>query len=595
MVSKEELTEMGLEDFRIFVGFLWNHLGLPKPTPLQLNIAHYLQYGPDLSMIQAFRGAAKTWLTGAYVGWNLLWRPEMKIMLVSASQRHADGLSLFIKGMFEEIDIMQHLADGRRWANDQFDMRNIPFDPTPSVKSIGLKGQLTGSRAHLIIPDDIEVPANSLTDHMKEDTRERTKEFRSVLHPRGKMKWLGTPQVEDSLYNELPRLGYDLQIWPSRVPTSKDEYLKEFVTLGEEGEIVERVQRCALAPMIQRMMDDPSIARLTPTEPSRFDEKDLASREIEYGRSGFQLQYMLNTQAAAAEIHPLKLRNLIVDSVDHDMAHIKYVWSNIGDNSMKNGPSGFEGDKCYYPVWRSSDLAEFTGCVMAIDPSGKGKDETAYAIMKQLYGYLFLVEVGGFLDGFGEVTLTNLAERGAYWGVSDVVVEKNYGGGMFSSLLFPKMELAGCKAQIHDPIAGGVVKEFRICDTLEPLTGSHRLIVDQNVLESDINEAVSRGTNAYSFIHQYTRMIKEKGAIAHEDRLEAVQMAASFFEDRVRIGANKGVERHRNKLLNQEIRSWFKEVPGKSVTLGLERLRRARRRNKQGKSTIWRNKPKGVR
>ena len=588
MVNKEQLTEMGLEDFRVFVGMLWHHLGLPKPTPLQLNMASYLQHGPNFSMIQAFRGAAKTWLTGAYVGWTLLWEPSTKIMLVSASQGHADGLSLFIKGMLEEVPVLTHLAVGRRWANDKFDVNSIAFDPSPSCKSVGLKGQLTGSRADLIVPDDIEVPTNSLTEHMREDTRERTKEFRSVLKPGGKIKWLGTPQVEASLYNGLPGLGYDMQIWPARVPANRDEYMKEFVQLGSKGEIVGREIRCALSPMIQRMMDDDSVLVGDPTEPSRFHEEDLGGRELEYGRAGFQLQFMLNTQAASAESHPLKLQNLMVDALDGEMAHVKYVWGNHPDACMKNGPIGFEGDKCYYPVWRSTEMTEYSGTVIAIDPSGRGKDETAYCVMKQLFGYLFIMEVGGFVDGFSEMTLSRLAERAAFWKVNDVVTEANYGGGMFASLLQPKLIEAGCKAMLHDPIAGGQMKESRICDTLEPLMGAHRLIMSRDVLESDIREASQRNTTKYSLIYQMTRMMREKGAIAHEDRLETVQMAASFFEDRVRISTSRGVERHRAKLLNKELAAWNKEVPGQSYNIISKPKRRSAR------SRIWRRKPRGM-
>ena len=589
MVNKEQLTEMGLDDFRIFVDILWAHLGLPKPTPLQLNMANYLQHGPNFSMIQAFRGAAKTWLTGAYVGWSLLWEPSMKIMLVSASQGHADGLSLFIKGMLEEVPVLTHMAVGRRWANDKFDVRGISFDPSPSTKSIGLKGQLTGSRADLIVPDDIEVPTNSLTQHMRDDTRTRTKEFRSVLKPGGKIKWLGTPQVEDSLYNQLPGLGYDMQVWPARVPADRDDYMKEFIKRDAKGAIVGREMRCSLAPMIQRMMDDDDVLVGDPTEPTRFHEEDLAGRELEYGRAGFQLQFMLNTQAASAESHPLKLNDLMVDALDEKMAHVKYVWGNDADSKWSEGPIGFEGDKCHFPVWRSPEMTEYTSTVIAIDPSGKGKDETAYTIMKSLYGYLFVMEVGGFLDGFSEMTLTGLAERAAYWKVNDVVAEANYGGGMFTSLLEPKLIAAGCKAEIHDPVAGVVMKEQRICDVLEPLMGSHRLIISRDVFESDIREAQLRNTTKYSVIYQMTRMMREKGALAHEDRLETMQMAASFFEDRVRVNANKGVERHKAKLLAKEIKGWHKEVPGQSHTLGIRRPKRTSRA-----SRIWRRKPRGM-
>ena len=132
------------------------------------------------------------------------------------------------------------------------------------------------------------------------------------------------------------------------------------------------------------------------------------------------------------------------------------------------------------------------------------------------------------------------------------------------------------------------MKESRICDTLEPLMGSHRLIVNRQVLEDDIREAQQQNTVKYSLIYQLTRMMREKGALAHEDRIETVQMAASFFEDRVRMNANKGVERHRAKLLDAELKTWQKDIHGQSHTFGTRTRKRGR------PSKIWRRKPRGM-
>jgi hypothetical protein len=71
------------------------------------------------------------------------------------------------------------------------------------VKSAGLTGQITGSRADYIIADDIEVPKNSFTHVLRERTAELVKEFDAILKPGGRVVYLGTPQVEASLYNKL--------------------------------------------------------------------------------------------------------------------------------------------------------------------------------------------------------------------------------------------------------------------------------------------------------------------------------------------------------------------------------------------------------
>jgi len=49
-----------LKDFRNFLHMAWKHLGLPKPTPMQYDIARYLQSGPRRCVVEAFRGVCKS-------------------------------------------------------------------------------------------------------------------------------------------------------------------------------------------------------------------------------------------------------------------------------------------------------------------------------------------------------------------------------------------------------------------------------------------------------------------------------------------------------------------------------------------------------
>ena len=43
-----------------------------------------------------------------------------------------------------------------------------------------------------------------------------------------------------------------------------------------------------------------------PTDPDRFDEEDLNKRQLSYGSSGFNLQFMLDTSISDANKYPLK-------------------------------------------------------------------------------------------------------------------------------------------------------------------------------------------------------------------------------------------------------------------------------------------------
>src|SRR5690242_14914795 len=97
MYSNAELEKAGLDDFRVFLRETWSYLGLPEPTRLQYDVANWLQHGPKRSILSAFRGAGKSWMTVAFVLWLLLWNPQLKILVVSANQNLADDFSKFAK------------------------------------------------------------------------------------------------------------------------------------------------------------------------------------------------------------------------------------------------------------------------------------------------------------------------------------------------------------------------------------------------------------------------------------------------------------------------------------------------------------------
>ena len=98
--------------------------------------------------------------------------------------------------------------------------------------------------------------------------------------------------------------------------------------------------------------------------------------------------------------HPLKLSDLIVHEIDEEVANAKLVWGRTRNDQRSTviedlGAVGFTGDAYRSPSWISTEMAPFTGSVMFIDPSGRGKDDTSYAVVKHLHGMLFLTDVGG--------------------------------------------------------------------------------------------------------------------------------------------------------------------------------------------------------
>jgi hypothetical protein len=568
----EEIKAARLDDFRVFLLEVWTFLRLPAPTPMQYDIARTLQHGPERLVIEAFRGIGKSWITAVFVLWCLFCDPNYRVMVTSANQERADAFSTFTKRLITEMPLLQHMEPEGRTSNIAFDVAGSPADQAPSVRSVGITGQMTGGRANLIIGDDVEVPKNSLTHTMRERISELTKEFAAILKTKTteleycpwlqyrRSVYLGTPQVEDTLYNKLKTRGYYIRIWPSEVPESGQKY-------GDN-----------LAPFVRDMVGNVPVG--SPTD-IRFNEEELIGRKIEYGIAGYALQFLLDTNPQNVERHPLKLSDLIIDSVDREMAWTRTVWGNDKQHFLEDLPAGgFDGDGYYGPVWRSDEMLPWQLTVMAIDPSGQGKDETGFCIMRLMYSHLYVVKVGGFKDGYGEDTLKALAMWAQLYKVNDVIIEPNFGGGMFHSLFEPVLhEMQNEDAPEHKarvipaedtPWSRGQ-KELRICDTLEPLVRAHRLTVDRSVVEDDFQQQLDE--QKYSFVYQYTRMMREKDCLPHEDRLESVAMAAQYFVEYLKQNQRIAHEKHKDKLKENEIKKFMKAA---KATFGFGRKGRKR-------------------
>jgi len=529
-----------LKDFRNFTYLVWSHLGLPEPTPIQYDIAHYLQNSPKRSIIEAFRGVGKSYITAAYVVHQLLLNPELKFMVVSASKARADDFSTFTQRIIVELPMCQHLVarDGQRWSKIAFDVAPAKASGSPSVKSVGVTGQLTGSRADIIIADDVEVPNNSMTHMMREKLYETVKEFDAVLKPDGKIIYLGTPQNEMSLYNILLTRGYDMRIWTARYPTL---------------ERAEKAYGGRLAPLLYDSMQKEQKALYgLPTDPKRFDDEDLLERELSYGRSGFALQFMLDTSLSDSNKYPLKLSDLIIYSCDKDTAPEKIVYGIM--KPMLDIPNvGLSGDKFYAPEDTIGRL-DYQGSILAIDPSGRGSDETAYAVVKMLNGYLYVTDAGGVAGGYSQSTLQHLTDLAKINKVNMVLVESNFGDGMFTELLKPYLlKTHPCTLE---EVRHSKQKENRIIDTLEPVMNQHRLVIDPKVIQKDYDSVQSMPPDVgikYMLTYQMTRITKVRGALAHDDRLDVLAMAVQYWVDQMAADADTEIRTRKEELLELEL------------------------------------------
>jgi hypothetical protein len=84
-------------------------------------------------------------------------------------------------------------------------------------------------------------------------------------------------------------------------------------------------------------------------------------------------------------------------------------------------------------MWASDEWTEYTGSIMTIELSGRGEDETNYAVIKYLHGGLYLLDCGGFRSGYSEPVLKALAHIAKENAVNAIVVEPNFADGMCST------------------------------------------------------------------------------------------------------------------------------------------------------------------
>jgi hypothetical protein len=530
-------------DFKVFLWYVMRHVRLPEPTPLQYDMADYIQYGPKRSVIEAFRGVGKSFITSGYVVWRLLKDPECKILVVSASKERADSFSTFTQRLIWEMEGLEYLRPrpDQRQSKISFDVGPATASQSPSVKSVGITGQLTGSRADLIVADDIEVLNNAFTQSARDKLAESVREFDAILKPlpESRVIFLGTPQTEDSLYTKLPDRGYQVRIWPARMP---DEKLRE--AYGD-----------TLAPYVDNLPYELG----QPTDPRRFDDADLIEREASYGKAGFAMQFMLSTALSDLERFPLKVRDLIIMPMDHETAPLRLSWGPNEDKQYKDLPNvAMRGDKMYPPMNVGDITAEYTGSVLAIDPSGRGADETGYAVVKMINGYLYVPAAGGLQGGYDQETLTELSHIAKTHKVNHVVVEANFGDGMFIELLKPIM------AKIHrcaiEEVRSSSQKERRIIDSLEPVMMRHKLVVDPKVIEEDYRTAMKYEQTvrlSKMLIYQMTRITHERGCLRHDDRLDALAMGVRYFTEQMARDEEQGIEQIRRDALERELEDFM--------------------------------------
>jgi hypothetical protein len=222
---------------------------------------------------------------------------------------------------------------------------------------------------------------------------------------------------------------------------------------------------------------------------------------------------------------------------------------------------GLPGDYFYPPIQIVGEYINYTGSVLAIDPSGRGKDETAYAVVKMLNGTLYVIDFGGITGGYSSETLQALSMIARKYSVNQILIESNFGDGMFSELLKPIL------TKVHpctiEEVRHNIQKEKRIIDTMEPVMNQHRLVIDQKALERDyqsVQHYPPELQSRYMLAHQMTRVTKEKGALVHDDRLDVLSMAVNYWVEQMAADVDVAMSDRKEELLDMELEKFMEHA-----------------------------------
>jgi hypothetical protein len=523
-------------------------------------------------MVQAQRGQAKSTITAIYAVWRLIHQPNLRVLILSAGGDLALDIARLCIRIIESMDVLECMRPDMN-AGDQtstagYDLHHSlkGVDKSASVTSIGITGTLQGKRADLLIADDIESTKNSQTALMRERLLHLTKDFTSI-NSTGDIVYLGTPQSIDSIYGTLPARGFTLRIWPGRYPNPDQR--KKYGSF--------------LAPMLAKRLEaDPSLGTGggptgkdgKATDPKIMSEAGLVKKEIDQARSYFLLQHMLITDLSDEDKYPLKLKNAMFMNLSLTHAYTSLTWMPAPQQLISvPAESAVFGTEMYRPIISSdAELLKYESKIMFIDPAGGGAngDETAWVVAAFLAGYIFILATGAVKGGYELPMMESLSKTACAYAVDVVLIEPNLGHGAMKNIMLPVLR-AECKKEkltigVEDSEYVTGKKEQRICDTLEPIFGKHRIVFNLDCIEADVKSVQQYAMDkrkVFQLFFQIAHITRATGSLLKDDRVDGLYGAVRHYADKLARDADEE-ERKRSDRADVD---WMKDPLGRADRL----------------------------
>ena len=342
-------------------------------------------------------------------------------------------------------------------------------------------------------------------------------------------------------------------VWPARYPKT---------LVGYED---------ILAPELQADIDKQGLEALAwkPTD-TRFSELNLLEREQSMSRSNFMLQFQLDTSLSDAQKFPLKIADIIALPLDGNVGPSSLVLRTYKSTLLDLPCVALPGDRWYGPQ-ETGPSVPFGETIVAVDPSGMGKDETVALVLSQINGNLFLREIYASQDGYSDKTLCGILRMAGKFKATKVLIESNFGDGLVMEVM--KKHAIEMKIGVEfEEVRSTTRKEDRIIDTMEPVLNQHRLVVDSRLVTWDYqsnHDMAPEERLPRMLMYKLTRMCREKGAVKHDDRLDCLSLGVKYFQDVMAISQKDALVQENRERWNRMLTAFIDHPQAATDTLVL--------------------------
>ena len=503
-----------------------------KMAEIQREIALFMaDEANKKTVIHAQRSQAKSTIARGFSLFSLIHNPRLRVVLFTGETSLARKFSKAMIDLFYAMPELSFMlpdkAAGDRDSVEAFDIHHSlrGLDPHPSIAAKSLMSGIQGMRGDIILADDVETYSNASSSVLREDLIQRFRDLPSIC-TNGRIIVLGTHQTTESIYKQLPDMGFKQRFWPGRVPN-----VDQRPWYGDN-----------LAPSIQALYEEPENRtghgidgqQGIPTCPEYLGEDVLCGKEQVQGGPFFQLQHLLNPTLSDESRKPLRTEMIKVVSLPH-VNTLPVVLHTVGEERI--GEYGFTRAKI-----DPSEYQEKPYVIATIDPAlggVKSGDRTGYCVLGVVSGYAYVLDAGSWKGGYSEELMTQWAVTLSKFRPSRIVMESNAGNGIITQTFRPILQ--DYAQQINwtvglDDVRENGQKETRAINRLVPVMGRGALVVTEDAIRSmnvSLADVEPKLRESFSLWYQVNNITYQRNSLRHDDSIDALSLAIEQIRGRL--------------------------------------------------------------